>query len=216
MFQFLTLRDLSQFVVGASLQYSVNQETRDVRLQSSSARTRNAVLRTLENIRLPPHLSKLDMIAAFSDTFRVVLPETLNLARCSDDGLGNESDTLDALDALIQRLNDRQVIHRVSDREMMHNVSRITKNIELLDDPSGHFKGSRPKLFVLNCRKTHVVGESQLKRSERAHLPVSLSLSATGHSRYSTYSISSANELAYLEGAGCRTRIFPWNNISSS
>lgn len=173
--QFLALRDLSQFVVGASLQYSVNRETRDVRLQSSSARARNAVLRTLENIRLPPHLSQLDMIAAFSDTFRVVLPETLNMGRSSLEEQADESD-LDAIDALCARLNDRQVVHRVSDREMMHNVSQITRNIELLDDPSGHFKGSRPRLFALNCGKSHIVGESELKKAEKAHFPVSFYL----------------------------------------
>lgn len=172
--QFLAIRDVSQFVVGASLQYSVNQETRDVRLQSSSARTRNAVLRTLENIRLPHHLSQLDMISTFSDTFRVVLPETLNLGRSSLDGQADESD-VDAIDALCARLNDRQVVHRVSDREMMHNVSQITRNIELLDDPSGHFKGPRPRLFTLNCDSCHIIGETQLK-SANTHFPVRLVL----------------------------------------
>lgn len=164
---------MSQFVVGASLQYSVNQETRDVRLQSSSARTRNAVLRTLENIRLPPHLSQLDMISTFSDTFRVVLPDTLNLGRSSLDGQADESD-IDAIDALCSRLDDRQAVHRVSDREMMHNISQITRNIEFLDDPSGHFKGPRPRLFALNCGSCHVVGETQLKKAENNKFPVCL------------------------------------------
>ncbi|KUJ09208.1 uncharacterized protein LY89DRAFT_740943 [Mollisia scopiformis] len=175
--QFLALRDVSQFVVGASLQYSVNQETRDVRLQSCSARTRNAVLRTLENIRLPHHLSQLDMIATFSETFRVVLPETLNLRRNSLDGQEDESD-IDAIDALCARLNDRQVLHRVSDRELMHNVSQITRNIELLDDPSGHFKGPRPRLFALNCGSCHIVGETQLRNAEDCGFPLDFRESA--------------------------------------
>jgi hypothetical protein len=114
------------------------------------------------------------MIATFSDTFRVVLPDTLNLGRSSSlDGQGDESDIMDALDALIQRLNDRQVVHRVSDREMMHNVSQITRNIELLDDPSGHFKGPRPRLFVMNCPEAHIVGESSMKKSEEGQFLVS-------------------------------------------
>lgn len=153
----------------------MNQETRDVKLQSSSARTRNAVLRTLENIRLPSHLSQLDMISTFSDTFRVVLPDTLNLGRSSLDGQRDESD-IDAIDALCARLNDRQAVHRVSDREMMHNVSQITRNIELLDDPSGRFKAPRPRLFALNCKSCHIVGESELKSSEISHFPVRFSL----------------------------------------
>lgn len=169
--QFLALRDVSQFVVGASLQYSVNQETRDVKLQSSSAKTRNAVLRTLENIRLPSHLSQLDMISTFSDIFRVVLPDTLNMGRRSLDRQADESD-IDAIDALCARLNNRQAVHRVSDREMMHNVSQVTRNIELLDDPSGHFKAPRPRLFALNCRSCHIVGESQLKNSKISHFPL--------------------------------------------
>lgn len=111
------------------------------------------------------------MISTFSDTFRVVLPDTLDLGRNSLDGQADESD-IDAIDVLCARLNDRQVVHRVSDREMMHNVSQITQNIELLDDPSGHFKGPRPRLFALNCRSCHVVGESQLQSSEIPHFPV--------------------------------------------
>jgi len=63
--QFLALRDVSNFVVGASVQYVVNRETRDMRLQAASARSRNAVLHALDNMRLPTHLSKMDLISAF-------------------------------------------------------------------------------------------------------------------------------------------------------
>lgn len=169
----MALRDVAQFVVGASVQYTVNRETRDVRLQSSSARTRNAVLHALENIRLPSHLSKVDLVSNFSDTFRIILPDTLSLTRRgSSDGLADESD-IDAIDALCARLSDRQVVNRVSDREMMHSISQVTRNIELLDDPSGQLRASRPKVFVMNCEGCHIVGEGQLKVSDKLNLSVS-------------------------------------------
>ncbi|KAL5324907.1 hypothetical protein ACEPPN_006026 [Leptodophora sp. 'Broadleaf-Isolate-01'] len=165
--QFMALRDVSHFVVGASVQYAVNRETRDMRLQSSSARTRNAVLHALENIRLPPHLSKVDIVSEFSDTFRIILPDTLSLTRRgSSEGLADEND-IDAIDALCSRLSDRQIINRVSDREMIHSVSEVTKTIELLDDPSGKLRAIRPKVFTVNCEACHIVGESQLKDSDR-------------------------------------------------
>ncbi|KAK0105447.1 hypothetical protein ONS95_004186 [Cadophora gregata] len=165
--QLMALRDVSHFVVGASVQYAVNRETRDMRLQSSSARTRNAVLHALENIRIPSHLSKVDLIANFSDTFRIILPDTLSLTRRgSSEGLVDEHD-IDAIDELCSRLSDRQIVNRVSDREVMHSVAEVTRRVELLDDPTGKFRAARPKVFVLNCEACHVVGESQLKDSDR-------------------------------------------------
>lgn len=165
--QFMALRDVSHFIVGASVQYAVNRETRDMRLQSSSARTRSAVLHALENIRIPAHLSKVDLVANFSDTFRIILPDTLSLARRgSTEGCADEND-IDAIDALCSRLSDRQVVNRVSDREMMHSVTEVTRSVELLDDPGGKSRAARPKVFVLNCEACHIVGESQLKDSNR-------------------------------------------------
>ncbi|KAH8743504.1 hypothetical protein F5882DRAFT_313454 [Hyaloscypha sp. PMI_1271] len=158
---FLALRDVSLFVVWASVQYTVNQETRDVRLQSSSARTRNAILHALENLRMPAHLSKMDLVATFNDTFRIILPDTLNLGRRGS-GESDECE-IDAIDLLCTKLNDRQVVNRVSDREMMHSISEVTRNIALLDDPSGQFRAARPKIWALNCQKGHIVGESQLR-----------------------------------------------------
>ncbi|KAI9046854.1 hypothetical protein LZ554_008933 [Drepanopeziza brunnea f. sp. 'monogermtubi'] len=123
--QFMALRDVSQFVVGASVQYTVKRETRDMRLQTSSARTRNAVLHVLEIIRTPAHISKVDLVSYFSDTFRIILPDTLSLTRRgSSDALADEID-IDAIDALCTRLCDRQVLNRVSDREMMHSISQL-------------------------------------------------------------------------------------------
>jgi hypothetical protein len=172
--QFLALRDISVFVVGASVQYTVNRETRDMRLQSSSARTRNAVLQALDNMRIPGQLSKADLVSTFSETFRVILPDTPSLQRGHITGIQGDETEMDAIDSLCVRLNDRQVVHRLSDREVMHNMSEVTRNIALLDDPSGQFRTGRPKFYVINCSKAHFVGESQLKGFENLKLPVCL------------------------------------------
>ncbi|KAK3689907.1 hypothetical protein B0T22DRAFT_181726 [Podospora appendiculata] len=164
--QFLALRDVSHFVVGASVQYAANRETRDVRLQSSSARSRNAILNALDNVRLPSHLSKMDMVAAFSASFRVILPDTLELSRQSLAESRIDECELDALDALCARLKERQVIHRMSDKESMHNISQVVRSISLQDDPSGKAAAARPGLYVMNCSSCHFVGDSQLRLSD--------------------------------------------------
>lgn len=171
--QFLALRDVSQFVVGASVQYTVNRETRDVRLQSSSARTRNAVLHALDNMRIPGQLSKADLVSTFSETFRIILPDTPSLTRRNSTGSQGHETEMDAIDSLCAKLNDRQIIHRVSDREMMHNMSEITRNIALLDESGGQFRTGHPRLFAINCSKCHFAGESQLRKLENFKLPVS-------------------------------------------
>ncbi|KAH6649676.1 hypothetical protein F5144DRAFT_479232 [Chaetomium tenue] len=161
--QFLALRDVSQFVIAASIQYAANGETRDVRLQASSARSRNAILTALDNLRTPPHLSRVDMVAEFSTSFRIVLPDTLDLSRREVSGPRVDECELDALDSLGTKLKERQIIHRVSDREMVHNVSQIVRNILLQDDPGGSFAPTRPGLYVVNCPGCHLTGASQLK-----------------------------------------------------
>ncbi|KAH7311904.1 hypothetical protein BKA65DRAFT_574577 [Rhexocercosporidium sp. MPI-PUGE-AT-0058] len=165
--QFMALRDVSQFVVGASIQYAIKRETRDMKLQSSSARTRNAVLHAVENIPLPPHLSKVDLVSDFIDTFRIILPDTLSLIRRGSVEGSVDEIVIDAIDALCARLNDRRILNRVSDREMILNVSEITKSIELLDDPSSKSRTTRPKAFTVNCKTCHIVGQSQLKDSNQ-------------------------------------------------
>ncbi|RDL29639.1 TolB, C-terminal [Venustampulla echinocandica] len=161
--QFLALRDISHFVVGASVQYVVNRETRDMRLQASSARIRNAVLHALDNLRIPGHISRADLISTFSETFRTVLPETPGFVRrISSDSQFDESE-MDAIEALCSRLSDRQLIHRLSDREMMHSLSETTRLIALLDDPSGQFRAARPRLYAMNCSTCHLFGDSQLR-----------------------------------------------------
>lgn len=161
--QFLALRDISQLVVAASVQYAANREIRDVRLQSSSARARNAVLTALDNLRMPPHLSKVEMVATFSSTFRIILPDTLNLSCHDVRGSRVDECELDALDALCTRLKERQVIHRISDREMAHNVSRVMRNILLQDDPGSRVAPPRPGLYAVNCPECHLIGASQLR-----------------------------------------------------
>jgi len=169
--QFLALRDISQFVVGASVQYVMKQETRDVRLQSSSAKTRNAVLHALEHLRMPGHFSKFDLVATFSDTFRIILPHTLNLGRRSS--LDSDELETDAIDLLCKKLSERQVLSRVSDHELDRSISEVTRNIALLDDPTGQFRSASPKLWVLNCEKGHIVGDSQLKATANLNFRVS-------------------------------------------
>ncbi|TVY50814.1 hypothetical protein LCER1_G007307 [Lachnellula cervina] len=137
--QFLALRDVSHFVVGASVQYVVNREIRDMHLQASSSRARNAILHTLDNIQLPAYLSKVDLIAEFSETFRIILPGTPSLQRRSSGSQIDESE-MDAIDAFCSRLSERQIVHRVSDREVMHSMSEVTRNIALLDDSSEQFR----------------------------------------------------------------------------
>lgn len=148
-----------------------------MRLQSSSARTRNAVLHALENIRLPPHLSKPDLLSNFNEIFRVILPDSLNAERRPSSGSHIDEIEQEAIDILCARLSDRQIVHRVSDREVMHNISKITRNIELLDDPSGQYRASRPKLYVVNCRKCHLAGDTQLKQTGNLNFSVCKSLS---------------------------------------
>jgi hypothetical protein len=169
--QFLALRDVSQFVIAASIQYAANGETRDMRLQASSARARNAVLTALDNLRTPPHLSRVEMVAAFSTPFRIILPDTLDLSRRDAFGSRVDECELDALDSLGTKLKERQITHRVSDREMVHNVSQIVRNLLLQDDPGGSFAPTRPGLYVVNCPGCHFTGASQL-RSLGIQLPV--------------------------------------------
>ena len=183
LYEFLTLRDISHFIVGASIQYAANRETRDVRLQSSSARSRNAILRALDSLRLPAHLPKPDLVAAFNSTFRIILPDTLDLAPDEggpddddddDDDPDGQLEELDALDALATRLAERQIVHRVSDGAVMRAMSQVVREIVLHDNPTGHFGTSRPNLHVLNCSECHLVGGAQL-RAHDIQVPVRFS-----------------------------------------
>ena len=171
--QFLALRDISQFVVGASIQYTVNRETRNVHLQSSSARSRNAVFNAVESLRMPSHLSKMDAMSTFSDIFRIILPDTLQLSRRTSTDSRTDESEMDALDSLCTKLTNRQLVNRVSDLELVHGVSEIVRNIGLLDDPTSQSRSAQPRVFALNCNSCHVVGESQLRSLENITVPVS-------------------------------------------
>lgn len=175
--QYLALRDVSHFVVSASIQYAVNRETRDMRLQSSSARTRSAVLIALENLRMPEHLSRnrYNIAAPFSETFRIILPEAPHPDALPSATANSHETKMDAIDALCLRLSDRMVIHRVSDREMMHSLSELSRSLSLVDDPSAFLQRPiRPRLYALNCQYAHLAGDTQLRSSCDLKFPVSL------------------------------------------
>lgn len=159
--------------MGASIQYAANGESRQVGLQSQSARSRNAVFNALDLLRMPSHLQKLDLLATFSDTFRIILPDTLHLSRRgSEESLVDEAE-LDILAMLCSKLSERQVVQRVSDKVLVHGVAEITRNIALLDDPTGQARSLHPRLFVVNCNLCHMVGESQMRLLQNIKMPVS-------------------------------------------
>ncbi|PQE09635.1 WD40 repeat protein [Rutstroemia sp. NJR-2017a WRK4] len=169
--QFLTLRDITQFAVAASIQYAINGETRDAYLLAATERNRDAVLRAIRSMRIPPRLSRDDLIGTFTDHYRIVLLDTPDLRRQSMQVQIDDRE-LGALDALCLRLSDRQIVHRVSDREMMHTISEITKKISTLDDPSRNAKATRPRIYTLNCSKCHIAGASQMRYLENLKFPL--------------------------------------------
>jgi hypothetical protein len=114
----------------------------------------------------------MDLVSTFSEIFRIILPDTPSLMRRKSTDSQNDENEMDAIDALCVRLRDRQVVHRVSDREMMHGVSEITRNISILDDPTGQLRNTRPKLYAINCGRSHFAGESQLKQLKGIKFPV--------------------------------------------
>ncbi|KAH8673456.1 hypothetical protein BX600DRAFT_508720 [Xylariales sp. PMI_506] len=160
--QFLALRDVSLFLVGASLPYAANHESGDAGFQSSCANCRNTILVALNNLRLPAHLSRMDMVSTFSDTFRLILPDTPDLMHWDAPEHSSDEYTTDALEAFSLKLSDRQVLHRVSDREVMQNISHGLRLLRQ-DDPNSQLSGARPGLYVTNCPWCHLIGESQLR-----------------------------------------------------
>ncbi|KAK4653130.1 LOW QUALITY PROTEIN: hypothetical protein QC762_505330 [Podospora pseudocomata] len=138
--KYLALRDVSQFVVAASIQYAASKETRELRLEHS----RNAVLSALDAL---------------------LLPDTLDLSHQDTAGICVEECELDALDALFARLVARQAIHHVSDREMVHNMSQVIRNIAL-QDTIPFMPNQRPGLYSVNCPECHIIGASQLNPTD--------------------------------------------------
>lgn len=166
--QFLALRDIAKFTVGASIQYSVNQETskfRNVHLQSSSARTRSAILRALDSIQMPSNLSQVDLVSHFSACFRTILPDTLDMSQVDGGESHIDECEIDALDSFCTRLGHRQVIHRVSDLDTAHGISQVLNNIMAHDTNGDRFQSATPGIYVLNCPQTHIAGSGQLRNS---------------------------------------------------
>ncbi|GFG11912.1 hypothetical protein IFM61392_07142 [Aspergillus lentulus] len=157
--QLLGLYDVSQFVLGANIQFAVNtRKFCDPGLERASKSSRDAVLHALNRIRLPPYVSAGHLIPMISEDFRIILPDTPSLVQHRHDG-----NMVDALEALRERLGHRLMVHRVSDGAMMHSVSQITKYIELLDDPGDQLRSASPTLYVANCQECHLLGSSQVR-----------------------------------------------------
>ncbi|PGH17151.1 hypothetical protein AJ79_01289 [Helicocarpus griseus UAMH5409] len=187
--QFLALRDITQFVVGANIQYAVNTGSQSTQLQEISSGTRNAVLVALDNIKTPHQFSKADLVACFTDGFRIALPDTPNVTTRDSSDSDDDENAADALDSFYQKLNCRQMVSRISDREVVHSITEITRNIALLDDPSGQFRANRPRLYVLNCQECHLAGYSQLRALENVDL---------------TSDSTETTEVSLPEGTNCR------------
>lgn len=164
---------MALYIIWASIQYTANKESRDVRLQSTSARSRNSVLRALENIYVPVNLSQVDLIVTFNNVFRVILPDTLSLGGRDISESHTDEAEIDAIDEFCTKLSDRQIVHRVNDQEVLKKISTITRTIEALDDPNGQYNAPRPKVFAMNCSRCHLVGDTQLRRKEGLRFPVS-------------------------------------------
>lgn len=158
-------------MIGASIEYAVHQETREVGLKTASADSRNAILHALDNLRMPSRLSKRDLVSTFNATFRIILADTLDLSPSDSPELAVDECELDALDSLGARLGERQIIHRVSDAGMMRSVSQVIKEVLDHDGPSDQFGSPRPGLYVFNCPYCHLSGASQL-RAANIQLPV--------------------------------------------
>lgn len=153
-------------MVGACVEYAAHQETCDVALQVSSAGSRDAILHALDNMRMPSRLSKRDLVATFSNTFRIILSDTLDLSSSDYPDPAIDECELDALDSLACKLRDRQIIHRVSDGEMMRSVSQIIREALDQDGANDQFGTPRPSLYVFNCSQSHFSGASQLRASK--------------------------------------------------
>ncbi|KAH8890597.1 hypothetical protein GQ53DRAFT_866911 [Thozetella sp. PMI_491] len=164
--QFLSLRDIAHYLLGASVQCVANGNTHDPQLQASCEGSRNAILYALDNLRLPSHLSRVEMLSTFGAILRINLPSTPELSHSDASYLSDDEYELDALDTFVRRLAERQVIHRVSDRELMHTISQVVGNIHLHDGPGGQYSTGRPGLYALNCPECHLAGDSQLRLSE--------------------------------------------------
>ncbi|KAI1925537.1 hypothetical protein LOZ58_006021 [Ophidiomyces ophidiicola] len=169
--QFLALRDVSHFVVGASIQHIVDEETPSVELQASCAKTRNAILMSLDSFRIPQNFSKLGMIETFSDIFEVILPDTPSVSIEDTSRLAFDEEAMDSIHAFCLSLNDRQVVHRVSDAHMMNAVSSIMNNIATFTEALPRIRPSHQRAYALNCPSCHFVEHYQFSDSNNLKIP---------------------------------------------
>lgn len=144
-----------------------------MQLEDISSKTRDAVLQAIEDINIHPYFNKKDLAKSFEHAFLLVLPEPLTRRRSKSNMSYIEDNEMDALDALHAKLNDRQIVNRASDHAMISGVSKVTRDIELLDDPTSQSRVSPPKLYAVNCKKCHIVGDGQLRRSDSRRFAVS-------------------------------------------
>ncbi|KAM5490654.1 hypothetical protein MaudMau93_002460 [Microsporum audouinii] len=170
--QFLALRDITQFVIGASIQYAVSDETEDVYLPSSCAKTRNAILGSLDKIRMPNNYPKLELLSMFSEAFRTILPDTppINGFR-NHSGLLGDVNGVEAIKSFCLSLSNRQIIHRSSDGPLIRAIAEVNRRITLLDDPNETSEGIVPRVYALNCKSCHLAGDTQLQVLEHLEFP---------------------------------------------
>ncbi|EER23138.1 hypothetical protein CPC735_045080 [Coccidioides posadasii C735 delta SOWgp] len=169
--QFLALRDVSHFVVGAFIQYIVDEETSDADLQASCANSRNAVLVSLDSFRIPQSLSKLEMIETFSEIFRLILPDTPNVSIEDASKLMFDEEATDAIHAFCLSLNDRQVVHRVSDAHLMNAMASILDNVALFVEPGPRPRSAYHRAYALNCPSCHFVEHFQFTDANNLKIP---------------------------------------------
>ena len=144
------------------IQYEANGEVHNPRLRASCAQCRNDVLGALDNLRIPSHLSRVELVGSFAEIYRVILEDTLAAPeRDSHD----DDYQLDALDTLCVRLSERQAVHRASDVHCQAGVSEVVTRLVLQDDPTGQLRGT-PDVYATNCPECHFVGGSRLRSSE--------------------------------------------------
>ncbi|EGD86267.1 hypothetical protein H112_07198 [Trichophyton rubrum D6] len=173
--QFLALRDITQFVVGASIQYAVSEETEDFDLPASCAKTRDAILSSLDKIYMPNNYPKLELLSMFSEAFRTILPDTppINGFRNLSGLLGDVND-VEAIKSFCSSLSNRQIIHRSSDGPLMHAIAEVNRRITLLDDPNETSEDMVlrvPRVYALNCKSCHLAGNTQLRVLEQLEFP---------------------------------------------
>lgn len=114
---------------------------------------------------MPSNFSQVDLVSHFSASFRIILPDTLDLSQVDGGESHIDEYEIDALDGFCSRLAQRQVIHRVSDLDTTHGISRVLTNILSYDTPGDHYQSTSPEVYVLNCPQAHVAGSGQLRNS---------------------------------------------------